>query len=523
MENKYDYVIIGSGFGGSVSALRLTEKGYKVAVLEQGSRFTPEKFPKSSWQISRWLWFPFLRWKGFFSMRIFRHAFILHGCAVGGGSITYANTLLRPSEKAFTSGAWAPLANWSEELDPHYKTSMRMLGVIENKILGPGDIILKKTAEAMGVGHTFYRTQVAVFQASEDQEVGATYPDPYFGGEGPERKTCIACGGCMVGCQHNAKNSLDKNYLYLAEKYGAEVFPETKVTDVIPKGKEGQEGYEIVASGKKFHTKGVIFSASALGSMELLFAMKEKHLPNLSNTIGDEVRTNSESLVGMRIPGSKENLSSGIAIGSGVYIDEKTHIEATRYTHQANMMALLTSLMTRGTPGFGRILLLIRNCITLLIKNPILFFRLHAPYKWAQEIIIFLCMQTSEGKIRMRWKRPWYSPWRKVLVTEGENIPTFIPSANEFAFKAAEIFNGHAMSMSSEILFNIPSTAHILGGCPMGKDASTGVINHRHEVFGYKNMLICDGSVVSANLGVNPSLTICALAERAMGFIEKKA
>jgi cholesterol oxidase len=224
----------------------------------------------------------------------------------------------------------------------------------------------------------------------------------------------------------------------------------------------------------------------------------------------------------MRIPGSSENLSAGIAIGSGIYIDDKTHIEATRYAHQANFMALITTLMTRGNPGPGRILLWLRNLFFMLIRHPIQFARLHSPYRWAQEIVIFLCMQTLDGKISMRWRRKWYWPFYKVLVSEGAPIPTFIPAANQFAFKAAELFKGTAMSMTSEVLFNIPSTAHILGGCPMGDDQASGVVNHRHEAFGYKNMLICDGSIVSANLGVNPSLTIAALTERAMSFIPYK-
>lgn len=219
-ENGYDFIIIGSGFGGSVSALRLVEKGYRVAVVEQGKRWTPEKMPQKSWHLSRWFWQPSLGLRGFFSMKVFRHALMVHGCAVGGGSITYANTLLRPKAKAFKNGTWVGLCDWFEELQPHYDTASKMLGVVENQILGPGDHILKKTAESLGVGDTFYRTQVGVFQAISGETPGKTYPDPYFGGEGPERATCIACGACMMGCRHNAKNSLDKNYLYFAEKKG---------------------------------------------------------------------------------------------------------------------------------------------------------------------------------------------------------------------------------------------------------------------------------------------------------------
>jgi cholesterol oxidase len=521
-DQEFDFVVVGSGFGGSVSALRLSEKGYRVAVVEQGRRFNPDNLPKKSWHLSRWLWKPAIGLRGFFSMKIFRHALVVHGCGVGGGSIGYANTLLKPPAKAFQSGTWAKLADWSNELAPHFERASKMLGIIENRILGPSDHILQKTAEAMGVGATFYRTQVGVFQEAEGKPGGKLYPDPYFGGAGPERNTCIACGGCMMGCQHNAKNSLDKNYLYFAEKNGVQIFSETKVTDVLPIN-SGSDGYVVITSRGRLNTKSVVLAASSLGTLELLFSLKEKgSLPKISKALGTRVLTNSESLVGIRIPDSKMDLSSGIAIGSGVYIDEHTHIEATRYSHQGNLLALTTTLMTRGALGKGRVWLWLRSLLNFLIRHPINFFKLHMPYRWAKEVVIFLCMQTLDGHIKMSWQRKWYWPFSKSLVTEGQQIPTFIPKANEFAVQAAKLFGGTALSMSSEILFDIPSTAHILGGCPMSDTEQLGVINHRHEVFGYENLFICDGSAVSANLGVNPSLTICALSERAMSFIPSK-
>jgi cholesterol oxidase len=527
----FDFIVIGSGFGGSVSALRLAEKGYRVAVLEMGRRWTPENLPHSNWSIHRWFWRPKLALRGFFNMRFFRHVTILHGCAVGGGSITYACTLLRAPDKVWQMGTWAGLADWEREMPQHYDTASRMLGVIENRILGPADELLKRAAVAAGVGNTFYRTHVAIFQAPEGERGGTTVPDPYFGGEGPERTTCMGCGGCMMGCQHGAKNTLDKNYLYLAEKRGAQVFAETRVVDVKPLGSagDGSEGYEVTAvtstawvdpHPRRFTCRGVVFAASSLGTMELLFSLKDKgSLPALSEQIGRRVRTNSESLIGVRVPGSKDDLSKGVAIGSGIYIDEHTHIEAVRYPAGSDAMSPLSTILTGGKPGAARIGLWLKNLVVSLVRHPWRTLRLLLPFGWARECIILLCMQALEGHIDMAWKRPWFWPFRKFLVSQGTKIPTFIPAANAFAEKFAAMCGGTAMSMLPEILFNVPGTAHCLGGCTIGRSRDDGVVDAQHRVFGYKNMYVCDGSVVAANLGVNPSLTITALAERAMSFV----
>jgi cholesterol oxidase len=527
----FDFIVIGSGFGGSVSALRLAEKGYRVAVLEMGRRWTPENLPHSNWSIHRWFWRPKLALRGFFNMRFFRHVTILHGCAVGGGSITYACTLLRAPDKVWQMGTWAGLADWEREMPQHYDTASRMLGVIENRILGPADELLKRAAVAAGVGNTFYRTHVAIFQAPEGERGGTTVPDPYFGGEGPERTTCMGCGGCMMGCQHGAKNTLDKNYLYLAEKRGAQVFAETRVVNVKPLGSagDGSEGYEVTAvtstawvdpHPRRFTCRGVVFAASSLGTMELLFSLKDKgSLPALSEQIGRRVRTNSESLIGVRVPGSKDDLSKGVAIGSGIYIDEHTHIEAVRYPAGSDAMSPLSTILTGGKPGAARIGLWLKNLVVSLVRHPWRTLRLLLPFGWARECIILLCMQALEGHIDMAWKRPWFWPFRKFLVSRGTKIPTFIPAANAFAERFASMCGGTAMSMLPEILFNVPGTAHCLGGCTIGRSRDYGVVDAQHRVFGYKNMYVCDGSVVAANLGVNPSLTITALAERAMSFV----
>jgi cholesterol oxidase len=535
-EYDFDFIVIGSGFGGSVAAHRLVEKGYKVAVIEMGRRWTPQNLPRTNWLLHRWFWRPKLALRGFFNMRFFKHVTILHGCAVGGGSITYASTLLRPPDKVWGMGTWAGLSDWKAEMPGHYETASRMLGVVENNILGPADLLLKKAAEAFGVGDTFYRTRVGIFQGAEGETGGKSFPDPFFGGEGPRRTTCNACGGCMVGCRFGAKNTLDQNYLYLAEKHGAQIFAETKVVDVKPldgasEGSQGDgsQGYEVHTVDslawlrtrpRRFTCRSVVFAASALGSTELLFRLKEKRsLPAISDQLGKRIRTNSESLIGVRLPGYRENLSKGVAIGSGVYIDEHTHIEAVRYPSGSDAMSFLSTILTGGTPGSGRVGLWVRNVAASLLRHPIKTVRVLQPFGWARECIILLCMQALDSHIDMGWERTWFWPFGKALVSRGEKVPTYIPRANEFAEKFARMAGGTAMSMIPEILFDVPGTAHCLGGCVIGESAAEGVVDSRHRVFGYQNMYVCDGSVVAANLGVNPSLTITALAERAMGFI----
>jgi cholesterol oxidase len=527
----YDYIVIGSGFGGSVSAHRLTEKGYRVAVMEMGRRWTAESLPKSNWTFWRWIWRPQLALRGFFNIQPFRHVVILHGCAVGGGSITYANTLLVPPAKVWDSGSWAGLADWRREMPAHFEAAERMLGVVENRVFGPADRILQRAADEIGVGGTFYRTRVGVFQAPEGEAPGTTHADPYFGGKGPDRATCIACGGCMMGCRFNAKNTLDKNYLYLAEKQGAVVLPETRVVDVRPLGPsaDGGEGYEVRTirstawlrrQPRRFTCRGVIFAGSALGTMDLLFHLKESgSMPVVSDCLGDQVRTNAESLIGVRAPGG-EDLSKGIAIGSGVWLDEHTHIEAVRYPAGSDAMGLLATPLS-GRRGRARILFWLGTLAKAFLRHPVRTARCLHPFGFAREALILLCMQTEDAHISMRLGRPWFWPFRKALMSRGRRVPTHIPKANEFARRVAEVAGGMPMSMVTEILFDVPGTAHILGGCPMGPTAAEGVVDSQHRLFGYRNAYVCDGSVVSANLGVNPSLTITALAERAMTFIPR--
>ena len=527
----FDFIVVGSGFGGSVAAHRLTEKGYRVAVFEMGRRWPPEDLPRTNWSLHRWFWRPKLALRGFFNMRFFKHVTILHGCAVGGGSVTYASTMLRPPDQIWSAGSWAGLAQWKSEMTPHYETAGRMLGVIENRILGPADHLLRRAADAMGFGRTFYRPSVAIFQDPNGGPGGNTVPDPFFGGEGPDRTTCIGCGGCMIGCRYGAKNTLDRNYLYLAEKHGALVFPETRVVDVRPLNAsgDGRDGYEVRTEKStawffkrpaRFTARAVVFAASSLGTMELLFNLRDKgSLPAISRQLGKFVRTNSESLIGVRIPGSEQDLSKGVAIGSGIYIDDHTHIEAVRYPRGSDMMNFLATTLTGGRPGLTRVAAWLKNLVAASFLHPVKTFRIFRPWNWARETIILLCMQALDSHIDMAWERPWWWPLRKFLVSRGGKVPTYIPQANAFAEEMARITGGTAMSMLPEILFNVPGTAHCLGGCVIADSPASGVVDHRHRVFGYKNMYICDGSIVAANLGVNPSLTITALAERAMSFI----
>ncbi|NGY03743.1 GMC oxidoreductase [Solimonas terrae] len=534
-QHDYDYVIVGSGFGGSVSACRLSEKGYKVAVLEQGRRWTQDNLPRSNWRIRDYLWRPFLGLRGFLSLRLFRHVMILHGNAVGGGSITYAQTLLVPPQKVWHNGNWAGLDDWDAQMPGHYATAQRMLGVTENRRPGPADARLKQMADATGVGDSFYYTRVGVFFGKDGDAPGTEYPDPYFDGEGPTRKSCLGCGGCMVGCRHGAKNTLDQNYLYLAEKRGTTVQAETRVVDVRPLNDkaDGSDGYEILTEPtfarffrkrSRVTARNVVFAASSLGTQELLFKLKTGgSLPNISDDLGRRVRTNAESILGVRYPGTGDDMSKGVAIGSGIYIDEHTHIEAVRYPEGSNLLAGLFTILTGGRPGFTRVFVWLWTMFGLLLRHPLRGFKAILPYRASSESVIFLVMQTLDGHLDMRWTRPWYWPFAKTLSTHGKRIPTFIPEANAFTEKAAKATGGIGLSTITEILFNVPMTAHCMGGCAMGATPEQGVIDAQNRVFNYRNLYVVDGSMLAANLGVNPSLTITALAERAMSFIPDKA
>lgn len=518
-----DFAIIGSGFGGSVSALRLSEKGYRVKVLEMGKRWEKEDFAKSSWDLRRFFWEPRLFLHGILQMTVLKDAFILHGAGVGGGSLVYANTLLVPPDEAFNDPRWVGL-DWKEALTPHYATAKRMLGATPSEVIVETDRLLKQVADDMGRGHTFHRATVGVYFG----ESGKTVPDPFFGGEGPDRTGCNLCGGCMVGCRVGAKNTLDKNYLYLAEKKGAEIVPETKVVDIVPLSTGGYEltlesSTGVFARRRKLRTRGVVMSAGSIGSVDLLMRCRDRgSLTKLSPQLGNYMRTNSEALLGIRSRRDDVDHSKGIAITSGVFVDEKTHIEVVRYPEGSDSMSLLTTILTDDGPGMPRWLRWMKNVVT----HPLDFLKISIPFGWAKRGAILLVMQPLDNHFKYKLKRRWWWPFSKKLDSERGNekpAPVYIPIANEVAKRMAVKMDGIAQSGILEVLGNKASTAHILGGCPIGATPDDGVVDPHHRVFGYDNFYVIDGSTIPANLGVNPSLTITAMAEHAMTHVPSKS
>lgn len=526
-----DYFIIGSGFGGSVSALRLAEKGYRVLVAEQGRRFAPHAMPTSTRDIRRFLWLPVMACRGFFSLRLFKHMLVLHGNAVGGGSITYANTLLVPSSPVWRNGTWAGLRDWGTIMPTHYRTAERMLGVTTNPLLADADHMLQHLAGQFGAGNSFYATRVGVYFGRHDTHTRTPVnDDPYFDGSGPPRQPCTACGGCMIGCRYRAKNTLDYNYLYLAEQQGARILAETRVTRIEPLGPvhDGRHGYRITVKPfrqpeRRYTAQNVIVSAGSLGTQKLLFAMKQHGwLPRISNALGRNVFTNAESLIGIRFPGCNEDFSRGIAIGSGIHLADGTHIEATRFPAGSNIASLLGTLMNHSRSGRLNLYRWLTAFIHGWLSRPKQMWQALRPKNMARESLIFLCMQTLPQPLNMVWRRRWYWPFFPLLATQGKPIPACIPAASDFAFQAAEKNNAHAFSCVSDVFLNIPATAHCMGGAALAASPEHGVCDAQHRVFGYQNLYIVDGANISANLGVNPSLTITALAEAAMAQIPPK-
>lgn len=527
-ENSYDYIIIGSGFGGSVSAMRLVEKGYRVLVLERGKRYRDADFAKTNWQIWKYLWMPPLRCFGILQISAFRHVFALHGSGVGGGSLGYANVLMEPNDASFANAGWKYPIDWRTALQPHYATAKRMLGVETNPRLSPADIALRDIAVEMGRGDTFRPVPVGVYFG----QAGVEHPDPYFGGDGLPRQGCIHCGACMVGCRHGAKNTLVKNYLYFAEKWGAEVRAETEVRDIRPLSDNPDEPrYEVITRRstryidrtERLYAKNVIVSAGALGTMRLLFRCRDgtKSLSKLSPRLGDNVRTNNEALIGSTARGRQVDYSQGLAITSIFEADEHTTIEPVRYPRGSSVMRFLSSPMTEGDTISARI----KHTLLEFFRRPLGY--LHAAYgrDWAGKTTILLVMQHKEGALKMRLGRGVFTFFRRNLVSrrpESDAIPTRIESGQNVARRFAEKTDGIPQGSVNEGLFNIPMTAHILGGVPFGRDASEGVIGADFQVHEYAGLYVIDGSTMPSNPGVNPSLTIAALAEYAMSLIPAK-
>ena len=506
-----DVAIIGSGFGGSVAALRLTEKGYKVVVIEAGSRYADEDFAKTSFSLKKFLFFPRLGLKGIQRIDLLRNVMVMSGAGVGGGSLVYANTLYRPPASFFDTGSWAKLADWQSVLAPYYDQAERMLGVEVNPFFSPSDAALKKVADDMGVGDTFRMTPVGVHFG----ESGKTVADPYFGGVGPARTGCINCGECMTGCRHGAKNTLVKNYLYLAEANGAKVIAERTVTDIV----DFDGGFELrmrkssAAGGlgnQTIRAKQVIVAAGALGTAKLLQRVRSQgHLQGMSDRLGYLSRTNSESLLGVVARGKDVDYSAGSAITSSIFPNETTHIESVRYGKGSNFMALLESIAASGKKGQApNPLRLIWATITNLHRLP----SMYNLRDWSQRTLILLVMQSRDNSLRTFSRRGIFGRRLTSAQGHGEKNPSWVPLGHEVARRLAVDMDGTAGAVATEP-FGIPMTAHFLGGCVIGADASEGVVDGYLRAFGQPGLHIFDGSALSANPGVNPSLSITAQAE----------
>ena len=524
MEPDYDVAIIGSGFGGSVSALRLTEKGYKVGVLEAGRRFADHEFAKTSWRLREFLWAPKLGCYGIQRIHLLRNVMILGGAGVGGGSLNYANTLYVPPDPFFNDEQWSHITDWRSELMPHYDQAQRMLGVVKNPTFTDADRIMKEVADEMGVGHTYTPTPVGVFFGPDGQKTpGETVPDPYFGGAGPARTGCIECGECMTGCRHVAKNTLVKNYLALAEKAGAQVLPMTTVTGV----REGADGiWEIdtVRTGRwvrkhtaTFTARHVIIAAGTWGTQKLLFAMRDSGtLPQISDRLGVLTRTNSESIVGAgRYKASSDlDLTHGVAITSSIHPSPDTHIEPCRYGKGSNAMGLLQTLMTDGSGPGGTDVPRWKQLVRSALTHPRAALRVLTVRKWSERSMISLVMQHLDNSITTFTKKGVLGRRMTSKQGHGQPNPTWIPVGNQVTRRIAEKIDGVAAGTWGE-MFNIPLTAHFLGGAAIGDSPESGVIDPYHRVYGYPSLYVVDGAAISANLGVNPSLSITAQAERA--------
>ena len=523
----YDVLVIGSGFGGSVAALRLTEKGYRVGVLEAGRRFEDADYPRTSWDARRFLWAPKLGCLGIQRIHLLRNVLILAGAGVGGGSLVYANTLYEPDEAFYQDRQWAHITDWRDELAPCYDQAKRMLGVVRNPTLTPSDEVMRQVAVDLGAGHTFALAPVGVFFGRDGRkEPGVLADDPFFGGAGPRRRGCLETGECMTGCRHNAKNTLVKNYLYLAERAGATVLPETTVVRVCPLDSAGY-AVDTVRTGawrarrtaRRFTARQVVFAAGTWGTQQLLHTMRAQGwLPAISGTLGTSTRTNSEALGGalttMRHR-KEHDFTRGVAITSSIHPDRDTRIEPVRYGPGSNAMGLLSTLMTDGGGPVPRGI----KWLGQAVRHPGRLASLYAGLNhWSERAVIGLTMQTLDNSLTVCAKRTWRG---RIRLTSrpghGAASPTWIPVANETMRRIADRIGGFPLGSIGEIA-DIPMTAHFIGGCVIGDSADSGVVDPYHRMYGHPGLHVIDGSAVSANLGSNPALTITAQAERAMAL-----
>jgi cholesterol oxidase len=515
----YDYIVIGSGFGGSVASLRLAEKGYSVLTLEQGKRYDPKDFPKTNWNLPRYLWVPALRCFGFQKLSFYSTASIMSGTGVGGGSLVYANTLYVPPDAFFNNPSWQRFGDWKKILEPFYDRASFMLGRKRYTKRNLEDRVLEEVSKEMGAHETFEGVYVGVNIDGVDKET-----DPYFNGLGPMRKGCIECAGCMVGCRENAKNTLDRNYLWFAEKLGVTILPETKAEKIT----FHDNIYHVETRGltsffsmrrQVFKARGIIVAAGALGTLELLLKQKFKYasLPGLSDKLGCELRTNAETLCA--VSGAKEKLNNGLAITSVFSPDPFTHVEVVKYPDDSNAMKWFFGLSVAGANSAAK-----RSWMLLMktISHPRQFLKTVFNFTWSTQSVIFLVMQTTDNAMKMVWKKTLSGGKMKIDNRGNRKVPAFIPVGQEVMERYARKVTGVAQNILLEVFFDRPTTAHILGGCPMSEDSGSGVVGKDLKVHGYPNFYITDGSVIQGNIGVNPSLTITAMAEHCMVGIPAK-